>query len=173
MKAAITLAALALMAMAAPVMAMEVKSGEFADGATLATAHVYGKCGGGNISPSLSWSDPPAGTKSYVVTAFDPDARDTGWWHWIVFDIPASTTSLAKGGPMPADAVQGTNDFGDAGYSGACPPPGSGVHHYQFTVWAMDVMKPPFDATVDGGVMNDFLKEHALGHATITPVLQR
>jgi hypothetical protein len=159
--------------MTVPALAMDVKSSDFTDGSTLAIAQVYGKCGGGNISPSLSWSDVPAGTKSFAVTLFDPDARDTGWWHWIAFDIPVSTTSLAKGGPLPADAVEGTNDFGDKGYSGACPPAGSGVHHYQFTVWALSVGKLPFDTTVDGGVINSFLKEHSVGHATITPVLQR
>jgi hypothetical protein len=164
---------LAAMLMTAPAIAMDVKSAEFTDGTTLATAQVYGKCGGGNISPSLTWSGAPAGTKGFAVTLFDPDAGDLGWWHWIVFDIPAGTASLPKGGPMPADAVQGTNDFNEVGYSGACPPAGSGVHHYEFTVWALDVMKPPFDATVDGGVIRSFLKQHALGQARITPVYQR
>jgi hypothetical protein len=176
MKAVIALAALALMtapAIAMAASAMDVKSAEFADGATLATAQVYGQCGGNNVSPSLAWSGAPAATKSFAVTLFDPDARDTGWWHWIAFDIPVSTTSLPKGGPLPADAVQGTNDFGDKIYDGACPPAGSGVHHYQFTVWAMDAAKLPFDTTVDGGVINSFLKQHSLAHATITPVLQR
>ncbi|HEY1836554.1 MAG TPA: YbhB/YbcL family Raf kinase inhibitor-like protein [Rhizomicrobium sp.] len=166
-------AALAAALMGTPVLAMEVKSGEFTDGATLGNAQVYVKCGGGDVSPSLSWSGAPAATKSFAVTLFDPDARDMGWWHWIVFDIPGSTTSLPKGGPLPADAVQGTNDFGNKIYSGACPPAGSGVHHYQFTVWAMDSTKLPFDSTVDGGVLGSYLKQHSLAHAAITPVLQR
>jgi Raf kinase inhibitor-like YbhB/YbcL family protein len=165
---------IALMMTATPALAaMTVTSSNFTDGATLAMAQVYGQCGGSNISPALSWTGAPAATKSYVVTLFDPDAGDRGWWHWIVFDIPASATSAAQGGPMPASAVQATNDFGNRGYGGPCPPAGSGVHHYQFTVWAMDVNGLPFDETADGGVFKDFLQQHSLDHATITPVLQR
>jgi Raf kinase inhibitor-like YbhB/YbcL family protein len=171
MKAGIAIAA--LMFMATPAFAaMTVTSSNFTDGATLAQAQLYGQCGGSNISPALSWSGAPAATKSFVITLFDPDSDQRGWWHWIVFNIPASTTAVPQGGPVPADAVQATNDFGNKGYSGACPPPGSGVHHYQFTVWAMDVNGLPFDETADGGVFKDFLQQHGLDHATITPVLQ-
>lgn len=172
MKAGLAIAA--LMLAATPAMAaMTVTSTTFTDGATLAQAQVYGQCGGGNVSPALAWSGAPAATKSYVITLFDPDAGDRGWWHWIVFDIPATATSVPQGGPMPRDSVQATNDFGNRGYSGACPPTGSGVHHYQFTVWAMDVNGLPFDQTADGGVFKDFLQQHSLDHAVIAPVLQR
>jgi hypothetical protein len=164
----------ALMLMATPAAAaMTVSSTNFTDGATVAQAQVYGQCGGGNISPALSWSGASDKTKSYVVTLFDPDAGDRGWWHWIVFDIPASIHSLPQGGPVPENAIEATNDFENKGYSGPCPPAGSGVHHYQFTVWAMDVNGLPFDATADGGVFKDFLTQHSVDHATITPVLQR
>lgn len=174
MKAGLVIAALMLAATPAWA-AMTVTSTNFTDGATLAQAQVYnqGQCNGGNISPALSWSGAPAATKSFVITLYDPEDGDRGWWHWVVFDIPASVTSVPQGGPMPRGATQATNDFGNKGYGGACPPAGSGVHHYQFTVWAIDVNGLPFDETADGGVFKDFLKIHALDHATITPLLQR
>jgi Raf kinase inhibitor-like YbhB/YbcL family protein len=171
--AALALAFAAMPAAAMPAVAMTLTSGEMRDGASLALAQVYGKCGGGNISPSLEWRDAPAAAKSFAVTVFDPDAKPDGWWHWIVFDIPANAAALARGGPLPAGTVQGTNDFGEAGYGGACPPAGSGLHHYRFTLWAMDTAKLPFDHSADGTTIGDYLKKHSLAKAVLTPVLER
>lgn len=172
MKAGLAIAALMLAATPAWA-AMTVTSTNFTDGSAVAQAQVYGQCGGSNVSPALAWSGAPAGTKSYVITLYDPDGGDRGWYHWLVFNIPGATKSVPQGGPMPADAVQATNDFGNKGYGGPCPPTGSGLHHYEFTVWAIDVNGLPFDETADGAVFKDFLKVHALDHATITPTLQR
>jgi Raf kinase inhibitor-like YbhB/YbcL family protein len=160
-----------------PALAMDVTSTDMADGAAVSLAHVYGQCGGANVSPALSWSGAPSGTRSFAVTTFDPDAHGKGWWHWIAFDIPASTNALppgaGRGSGLPAGAVQGNNDFGEAGYDGPCPPEGSGLHHYQFTVWALADEKLPFNPGTYGAVVEDYLKKHALAHAAITPVLQR
>ncbi len=102
-------------------------------------ANAFG-CSGGNVSPRIVWSGEPAGTKSFVVTVYDPDApTGSGWWHWVVKDIPASAHELAKGttdGNLPRGAVQVTGDAGVAGYTGPCPPQGED-HHYIVTVWAL------------------------------------
>jgi Raf kinase inhibitor-like YbhB/YbcL family protein len=156
--------------------AMELTSPEMAEGASLATDQVYGECGGANVSPSLAWSGAPAAAKSFALTAFDPDANGSGWWHWIVIDIPANVHDLAKGAgnaAIPAGAVQAKNDFGDNSYDGACPPSGSGLHHYQFTLWALNAPAVPFDASVTGAKIGAYLQTHAIAKAQLTPVYQR
>jgi Raf kinase inhibitor-like YbhB/YbcL family protein len=161
---------------AASANAMEVTSAEMANGASLAPAQVYSKCGGGNVSPSLAWNGAPASAKSFAVTVFDPDAHGAGWWHWIAFDIPAPVHALAanaSGSGMPSGTVQGENDFGDAGYGGACPPPGSGLHHYHVTVWAFDTPTIPFDASATGAKIESYLEGHAIAKAEMVPVLER
>ena len=142
--------AIALLAIAQPALAagkFTLKSADLKDGGKLSESHVFNGfgCQGGNVSPQLSWSNPPSGTKSFVVTAYDPDApTGSGWWHWVVYDIPADARELPKGAGggtgLPAGAVQGRTDFGAPGYGGACPPPGK-PHRYVFTVFALKVDK--------------------------------
>lgn len=105
-------------------------------------------CNGANVSPSLAWSNAPAGTKSFAVTVYDPDAPSgSGWWHWVMFNIPASVTSLPAGagdpagGKVPAGAVQSRTDFGKPGYGGPCPPQGDRPHRYVFSVHALRTEK--------------------------------
>lgn len=112
--------------------------------------------GGQDISPHLSWTGAPGDTKSFTVTAFDPDApTPSGFWHWAVFNIPAEVTELATGAGtpgselLPAEASTLRNDGGFAGYVGAAPPPGHGAHRYFYTVHAVDVpvLEIPEDAS--------------------------
>src|SRR5262252_7381980 len=105
-------------------------------------------CSGENKSPTLKWSGAPAGTKSFAVTVYDPDApTGSGWWHWVVFNIPANVTSLPRGvgnpasGQTPKGAVQSRTDFGKPGYGGPCPPQGDKPHRYIFTVYALKIDK--------------------------------
>ena len=104
-------------------------------------------CDGQNISPDLEWSGAPKNTKAFAVTVFDPDApTGSGWWHWIVFNIPANVNHLALGAgsgkaPLPEGAIQGRNDYGQFGYGGPCPPPGK-PHRYVFTVYALKEKVP-------------------------------
>ena len=122
----------------------------------ITAAHVFNGmgCTGQNISPALNWSNAPAGTKSFAVTAYDPDApTGSGWWHWVMYNIPASVTRLPAGAgngrDAPRGSQQGRTDFGSKGYGGPCPPAGDKPHHYHFTVFALKVDKidVPGDAT--------------------------
>ena len=100
-------------------------------------------CDGADVSPEFSWTDPPAGTKSFAVITDDPDAPGGNWNHWVLFDLPATTTSLAEGvakmDEIPGGGRQGRNDFRKIGYNGPCPPPGK-PHRYFFKLYALDKM---------------------------------
>jgi Raf kinase inhibitor-like YbhB/YbcL family protein len=106
-------------------------------------------CTGENKSPALEWKNPPAGTKSFALLVHDPDAPTggSGFWHWIVYNIPADATSLpegagdAAGAGLPKGSVQGNTDMGKPGYLGPCPPPGSPKHHYNFVLYPLKVDK--------------------------------
>ena len=91
-------------------------------------------CDGANRRPRLEWSTPPPGTQELAIEMLDPDARGGTFTHWLAYGIPPGISSLAA---MPARAAEGVNDFGRRGYGGPCPPRGA-VHHYQFTVLALD-----------------------------------
>ena len=110
------------------------------DGSVVAAPQLVAALGGENLSPDLRWSGAPEGTKSYAVTCYDPDApTGSGFWHWVAWDIPASTTSLPVGVPREgATLVQAVNDFGNVGFDGPEPPAGPS-HRYQFSVHALPV----------------------------------
>lgn len=116
---------------------MKLTSTSFGDGAEIPLEYAERSCGGQNRRPQLSWSGAPEGTKSYAITIYDPDApTGSGWWHWVVFDIPADVTELDSDAPLPAAAREWVNDYNYLGYGGACPPPGP-AHHYIHTVYAL------------------------------------
>jgi Raf kinase inhibitor-like YbhB/YbcL family protein len=130
-------------------------------------------CSGANVSPQLTWENAPAGTKSFVVTVYDPDApTGSGWWHWIVYDIPAATKELPKGAgsgkaQLPEGAMQGRTDFGAPGFGGACPPPGK-PHRYIFTVYALKTDKLDVPADASPAMIGFTTRPNALGNATFT-----
>ncbi len=156
---------------------MTLSSPDIKNGGTIKNEQVFKGfgCTGENISPALHWSGAPKGTKSFAVTIYDPDApTGSGWWHWVVFNIPANVTSLAKGagdpkGPAaPAGAVQSRTDFGTTGYGGPCPPKGDKPHHYHITVFAVDVDKLPADENASAAYVGFNLHFHTLAKASIT-----
>ena len=136
------------------------------------TAKAFG-CSGGNLSPELHWSGAPAGTQSFVVTLFDRDERSTpsGWWHWVVYDLPKTTTSLSKGAgaehssALPGGTLQGRTDLGEDAYHGPCPAEGDPPHRYVFTVYALNVAKLPVPADSSGAMVTSIVQEHLLSKA--------
>jgi Raf kinase inhibitor-like YbhB/YbcL family protein len=171
-------AALAL-ATAVPALALEITSTDVAQGKTMPKAQEFQGfgCDGGNVSPALSWKDAPAGTKSFALTVYDPDApTGSGWWHWVVYDLPAATTGLARGtttASLPAGAHQGRNDFGARDFGGACPPPGHGVHHYHFTIHALKVEKLEVPGDATAALIGYMIHGNELGSADLTALYQR
>ncbi|VEC76682.1 protein YbcL [Raoultella ornithinolytica] len=163
--AAILIAVISTSAAAAP---FRVTSSDMREGDSLAASQQFNGfgCRGGNVSPQLVWEHAPTGTRSFAVTAYDPDAPSgSGWWHWTVVNIPSTVSSLATGAgdknnaKLPAGAVQGRNDFGYAGFGGACPPPGDKPHHYHFTVWALNTPTLPIDAQASGALVGFMLAQ--------------
>ena len=132
-------------------------------------------CSGENKSPALKWSGAPEGTRSFAVTMYDPDApTGSGWWHWMVINIPADTTELASGAgavnstTLPKGAVQNRIDYGVAAWGGTCPPQGDKPHRYIFTVYALktDKLDVPADATA--ALTGYMIHGNALGKASFT-----
>ncbi len=130
-------------------------------------------CHGSNISPELHWSYAPKGTKSFAVTVFDPDSNmGKGWWHWVVFDIPASISSLpADFGnitkPHTIKTIQSINDFGEIGYSGACPPEGDRPHRYVFSVYALNIDHLDLDKNASPYIVERMINAHMIKKAMI------
>jgi len=154
----ILLAALAVTPLLVHGAGFKLESPGVKPGSMLTEAQVFNGfgCTGKNVSPALKWSGAPKETKSYAVTVYDPDApTGSGWWHWVVYNIPASATGLAEGAgsadgkALPAGSAQGRTDFGAPGFGGACPPKGDKPHRYIFTVYALktDKLDVPADAT--------------------------
>jgi Raf kinase inhibitor-like YbhB/YbcL family protein len=154
--------------------AFELTSEDISDGSPLDELFVHTNIGGGNLSPHLAWSGFPAETRGFVVTCFDPDApTGSGFWHWAVVNLPRAVTELERGAdPLPGDAFCVRNDYGDAAYAGAAPPPGDPPHRYVFAVHAIDVdaLDVPLDATPAYVGFN--LAFHTLARATLRPTFR-
>jgi Raf kinase inhibitor-like YbhB/YbcL family protein len=157
-----------------------VTSPDLTTNGRIAPTHVFNGtgCAGQNISPTLQWSNPPAGTKSFAVTAYDPDApTGSGWWHWVMYNIPAGTTGLAAGAGngrnAPRGSAQGTTDFGTKGYGGPCPPVGDKPHHYHFTVFALKVDRLDLPGNATAAMVGFNLNGNKLATAGVTGLYGR
>lgn len=159
-----------------------VESAEVKANSTIAEKHVFKGfgCDGGNVSPSLVWKNAPAGTRSFAVTVYDPDApTGSGWWHWVVFNIPAGATALPAGAgdpdaaKLPKDAVQSQTDFGKPGFGGPCPPKGDKPHRYIFTVHALKTDKLDLDDKAMPALVGFMLNANRLEKASFTATYGR
>ncbi|WP_455360940.1 YbhB/YbcL family Raf kinase inhibitor-like protein [Streptomyces sp. SYSU K21746] len=153
-----------------PVQSFHLVSGDVTPGSDLDEAQAKS---GGNVSPQLRWEGAPAGTKSFAVTCFDPDApTGSGFWHWVLFDLPASVTELPAGAGsgkfegLPAGAVHARNDYGSKDFGGAAPPPGE-RHRYVFTVYAVDQAKLGPDEDTSPAAVGFNLRFHTLARAQL------
>ncbi|MDO4643639.1 MAG: YbhB/YbcL family Raf kinase inhibitor-like protein [Cardiobacteriaceae bacterium] len=157
----------------------DLQQGKLQEQHILSADYGFG-CYGGNQSPALSWHGAPEGTKSFVLSVYDPDApTGLGWIHWEVVNIPADVKQLAggiraDGQQLPAGALQTRTDFGQAGYGGPCPPEGDKPHRYVFTLTALDIEKLP-NVTQDSmpALVGFFTHAHALASASVTVTYQR
>ncbi|MBU0730764.1 MAG: YbhB/YbcL family Raf kinase inhibitor-like protein [Proteobacteria bacterium] len=132
-------------------------------------------CDGKNISPELNWKNAPANTKSFAVNVYDPDApTGSGWWHWVVFNVPGDVNQLKEDagnvakGLAPAGSIQSRTDYGQPGYGGACPPAGDKPHRYHFTVYALDVVSLPLNVDSSAALVGFYLNSHAIDKARLT-----
>lgn len=157
-------------------------SPDIAEGATISTRFVFNSfgCTGDNISPELRWRGAPAGTKSYAVTVYDPDApTGSGWWHWVVFNLPASTKSLpvgagdGSGSKLPPGTVESRTDFGKPGWGGPCPPQGDKPHRYIFTVHALSVERIDVPDDAPAALTGFMVNAHTLAKASFTATYGR
>ncbi len=166
-------------ALASSADAFELSSSDIQDGATLSAAQVYSGfgCSGGNLSPQLSWQNAPAGTQSFALTVYDPDApTGSGWWHWTLYDIPANVSQLPRGATaksLPASTQQGRNDYGSQSFGGACPPAGSPAHRYVFTLHALKVAHLEAPPGASSALLGYLINSNRLASASLTPLYGR
>ena len=132
-------------------------------------------CAGENMSPALNWSGAPAGTKSFAVTVYDPDApTGSGWWHWSVINVPASVTELKSnagavgGANLPQGASHVRIDYGVAGWGGTCPPQGDKPHRYIFTVHALKIEKLEIPADATAALAGYMVNGNSIAKASFT-----
>ncbi len=146
-------------------------------GATLAADQLFDGfgCTGKNQSPALKWTPGPKGTKSYAITVYDPDApTGSGWWHWVVYNIPGNVTELAYGAGdatgklLPSEALQGRTDYGTHAFGGACPPKGDKPHRYIFTVYALKIEKIDAPAEASAALLGFMIHANTLAKSSFT-----
>jgi Raf kinase inhibitor-like YbhB/YbcL family protein len=156
-------------------------SPDIGQGKTLSEDQVFNGfgCKGKNLSPELHWSGAPEGTKSFAVMVYDPDApTGSGFWHWVVYDIPADVDHLPAeaGDPkkpgLPKGAIQGRTDFGIAAYGGPCPPPGK-PHHYHFMLFALKVPKLQVPADATAAMIGFYVNTNKLAEAELVGLYGR
>jgi len=171
------LASLTATATLAHAAGLRLESPKIRPGSMLTEAQVFNGfgCSGKNVSPALKWSGAPKDTKSFAITVYDPDApTGSGWWHWVVYNIPASAHELSEGAGtadgkgLPAGSLQGKTDFGTPGFGGACPPQGDKPHRYIFTVYALKTDKLDVPAEGTAALVGYMINANKLASASFT-----
>jgi Raf kinase inhibitor-like YbhB/YbcL family protein len=146
---------------------MQLESADFHSGGIIPLASMATDCGGKNQTPALRWNGAPASTKSFALVLRDPDAPLAGgFYHWVLYDIPAQTRNLAHDA-VPASAQAGIVSTGKTAYYGPCPPPGP-AHHYVFELYALDIARIAADAPLSATELQRRINGHVLAKATLT-----
>ena len=153
---------------------LTVTSTSFTAGGSIPFAQAFTGCGNTgtatNTSTDVAWTAGPVGTASYVLTEFDTDApTGVGFWHWTIFNIPPTVTSLALNATTnpPAGSIQGYNDYGFSGYGGPCPPVGDPPHHYYFTVSALNAMLSGVTSAAPGAFLTFNMQGHIIARGQL------
>ena len=160
-------------------MTLTLESNSFSEGERIPNNHHMSEafglgCSGGNISPELHWEGVPEGTKSIVIQCFDPDApTGSGFWHWVIANIPPDITSLPEGGPYPATSLETRTDIGAPGWIGPCPPEGHGLHRYVFTISCLSVEAIPVESDSSGALVGFMTNMNAIEQAKLTGIVSR
>ncbi|TDP01250.1 YbhB/YbcL family Raf kinase inhibitor-like protein [Marinomonas balearica] len=161
---------------------LTLTSKDISDGEFMTKAQEFNGfgCSGDDLSPQLTWSGIPDGTKSFAITAYDPDApTGSGWWHWQIINIPLDVQELIQGAGTPNSqftpegSVQTANDYGVHGFGGACPPQGHGVHHYRFTLHALSVEKIDLPENASGALTGYMINANTIATSTIESLYKR
>jgi Raf kinase inhibitor-like YbhB/YbcL family protein len=154
-------------------MGMQLSSSAFKNGERLPQRY---SCDGEDLSPPLAWSDPPAETRSFAIFCDDPDAPNGTFHHWAMFNIPGTTRELPEGFASHVTkslVLQGKNDFGKAGYGGACPPKGHKPHHYHFKLMALDCGQLDTHGKQHADEIEACANEHRLAEAELVGTYSR
>jgi Raf kinase inhibitor-like YbhB/YbcL family protein len=161
---------------------LTLSSHDIAQGEFMTKAQVFNGfgCTGGDLSPHLKWSNAPKGTKSFAITAYDPDApTGSGWWHWQVVNILKNVTEIATGAGStnknvaPQGSMQIDNDYGNKAFGGVCPPSGHGVHHYRFTIHALSIEKLELPENASGALAGYMINANTIESNTIEALYKR
>jgi Raf kinase inhibitor-like YbhB/YbcL family protein len=155
---------------------MQLTSAAFKDGGKIGNQYVMPGAGGKNLSLPLAWQDAPAGTKSFALSIVDPHPVAKNWVHWLVINLPSQTNGLAEGASrkaMPAEAAELRNSFGDSGYGGPQPPPGTGDHPYVVTLYALSADRIELPTNTSLTAFQKALEGRVLASATITGMYGR
>lgn len=162
--------------------ALTLSSHDISHGEFMTKKHEYNGfgCSGGNLSPHLKWFNAPKGTKSFAITAYDPDApTGSGWWHWQIINIPKNVNELPTGTGAaefdltPQGSLQIKNDYGSKAFGGACPPLGHGVHHYRFTIHALSVEKLDLPSDASSALTGYMINANTIESSTIESLYKR
>lgn len=152
---------------------MQLRSSAFSNGSEIPPRYT---CDGEDISPPLNWSEPPTGTRSFVLLCDDLDAPGGTWHHWAAYDIPANITSLVQGAAQHVGRLafkQAINDFQRVGYGGPCPPPEHGLHHYNFRLLALAVDRLAIGKNAACRDVAREARKHVLAEAVLTGLYER
>jgi Raf kinase inhibitor-like YbhB/YbcL family protein len=168
MKSVLRLSPLFVVLTSPALASMTLTSDDIKPGAPIPAAQMYTRCGGANVAPQLSWRGAPPGTKSLVLTMIDISVAPSHWSHWVIIGLPPQDAVLMRGAhDLPPGARTIKSNFGDSNYDGPCPPPGSGVHRYRITIWALPTSGASVSEDMKATELEQMLRGVSVSHASL------